>query len=83
MVQVQLAPQRVMITEAAFQRLRQVTDLGPHPAAGKLSEHLARRSPSISARIIASPETVSMEEVTESSLIPASWRTPPSRWIDH
>ena len=39
-VQVQLAHQRVMVIKAAFQRLRQVTDPGPHPAPGQPSQHL-------------------------------------------
>ena len=45
MVQVQLAHQRVMVPEAAFQRLRQVADLGAHDAPGQLGEHLAAALP--------------------------------------
>ena len=40
-----------------------------------------RRSPSISASIIARPDLVAMEEATESILIPASCSTLPSRAI--
>src|ERR1017187_7713637 len=39
---------------------------------------LGRRSPPVSASIIASPDLVAMLEATESILIPASWSTLPS-----
>jgi hypothetical protein len=40
-----------------------------------------RRSPPISASIMMRPDLEAMEEATLPSLIPASWSTPPSRWI--
>ena len=40
-----------------------------------------RRSPSISASIIARPDLVAMDQATESILIPASCSTLPSRAI--
>ncbi len=79
MVQVQAAHQGMMIAEAAFQRHRQVRDLGAHPALGQIGQNAGlRRSPSISASIIARPDLVVMLEATESILMPASWRTLPS-----
>ena len=39
-----------------------------------------RRSPSVSDSIIDRPDLVTMEEATESVLMPASWSTLPSRW---
>ena len=79
MVQVQQAHQRVMVIEAAFQRQLQVADLGPHLPQRQVRQDRGRRSPSISASIIASPDLVAMDDATEPSLIPASWSTLPSR----
>ena len=40
-VQVQLAHQRLMIVEAALQRLREAGDLGARHAPGQIGQHLA------------------------------------------
>jgi hypothetical protein len=44
-VQVELAHQGVMVIEPAFQRLGQVADLGAHPAARQVRQHLATAFP--------------------------------------
>src|ERR1035441_10332462 len=67
-----------MVTEPAFQRQCQIRDLGPHLAQARSASTCGRRSPSISASIIARPDLVAMLEATESILIPASWSTLPS-----
>jgi hypothetical protein len=44
-VQVQAAHQGVVVPEPAFQRHRQVRDLGPHPAPGQLGQDRAAAFP--------------------------------------
>src|SRR5262249_60116497 len=80
-VQVQLAHQRAVIVKTP--RERRGGDTSPildriRPRAGPASTW-PRRSPPIRAPIIARPDTVPLLEATESSVIPAPGRAPPSR----
>ena len=82
-VPVQPAHQRVMVSEPAGQGHRQVGHLpgGPHPGLRQVRHHLPRRSPLISASIIAVDDMPVTSDRPGSSLIPAVSSVFCSRWI--
>src|SRR3954449_408523 len=72
--------QRVVLAEAAAQRLPQGRDLVPQLSLASSARTTGSRSPATSAASIARPETPSTSEATESSLMPASSSVLAIRW---